>query len=58
MELVENGGVAEIRFAMSPKTRDEQEEKKVKDQKDLFDQPDGYFDLPSIGLSQLTIKCI
>jgi len=43
---------------MSPKTRDEQEEKKVKDQKDLFDQPDGYFDLPSIGLSQLTIKCI
>lgn len=58
VELVENGGVAEIRFAMSPKTRDEQEEKKVKDQKELFDQPDGYFDLPSVGLTQLTIKCI
>lgn len=58
VELVENGGVAEIRYTMSPKTKDEQEEKKVKDQKELFDQPDGYFDLASVGLTQLTIKCI
>lgn len=58
VELEENEGVAEIRYTMSPKTKDEQEEKKVKDQKELFDQPDGYFDLASVGLTQLTIKCI
>lgn len=58
VEFEENGGVAEIRYTMSPETKDEQEEKKLKDQRELFDQPNGYFDLQSIGLSQLTIKCI
>lgn len=58
VELEENGGVAEIRYKMSPETRAVQEERKVKDQKELFDQPNGYFDLASIGLTKLTIICI
>lgn len=58
VELEENGGVAEIRYTMSPETRAAQEERKVNDQKDLFDQPAGYFDLPSVGLTQMTIRCI
>lgn len=58
VELEENGGVAEIRYTMSPETRAAQEERKVNDQKDLFDQPTGYFDLPSVGLTQMTIRCI
>lgn len=57
VELEENGGMAEIRYKMSPETKAAQEERKVKDQKELFDQPGGYFDLASLGLTQMTIKC-
>lgn len=57
VELEENNGVAVIRYQMSPETRAAQEERKTKDQKELFDQPDGYFDLASVGLNQMTIQC-
>lgn len=55
--LEENASVGEIRYKMSPETLADQVERKVKDQKDLFDQPTGYFDLASVGLSQMSIRC-
>lgn len=58
VEFEEDGGVAEIRYRMSPETKVAQEERKVKDQKELFDQPGGFFDLSSVGLTRLTIQCV
>ena len=58
VELEEEGGEAEIRYNVSAETKDDQTERKVKDQKELFDQPKGYFDLPSIGIKTLKISCL
>lgn len=57
VELEENDGVAEIRYKVDPKTQEQQADLKQKDQKSLFGQ-NGYFDLPSVGLSRMTIDCI
>lgn len=54
VELEENGGVAEIRYKVDPKTQVQQNDMKQKDQKNLFD-PGGYFDLASVGLTSMTI---
>ena len=57
VKMEENNGVGKIIYKVSPQTKDFQSEQKLKDQKMLFDQPNGYFDLQSIGLSQMTIEC-
>ena len=57
VDLVEVNGVAEILYTVVEEKRGEQEYYKSKDQKNLFDQPSGYFDLGSIGLKSLTIRC-
>ena len=41
---------------VDPKTQVQQADMKQKDQKNLFD-PEGYFDLASIGLTSLKIEC-
>lgn len=56
--LKENDGDAEIQFQVNPANQAQQEKFKLEDQKNLFDQPDGYFDLGSVGLRSLTIKCL
>lgn len=55
--LLEDNGEAEICYTVVEEKKGEQEYYKSKDQKNLFDQPNGYFDLSSIGLKSLTIKC-
>lgn len=55
--LEENGGDAELRFLFLPEERASQEKYKSDDQRELFNEV-GYFDLPSIGLNSLTIKCL
>lgn len=57
VKLEENGGNAEIRYRVNPKTKDQQEKFKRDDQKKLFEQPEGYFNLASVGLKQMTIQC-
>lgn len=58
VKLEEDNGVGKIIYKVCPQTKDFQSEQKSKDQKVLFDQPDGYFDLQSIGLSWMTIECV
>lgn len=58
VELIENNGDAEILFQVNPANQAQQEEFKREDQKKLFDQPNGYFDLESVGLRSLTIRCM
>ena len=57
VDLLEDNGEAEILYTVVEEKKGEQEYFKSKDQKNLFDQPNGYFDLSSIGLKSLTIKC-
>jgi len=57
VELEETGGDAELRYQIVPEQKETQEKYKSDDQRDLFNQPNGYFSLPSIGLRSLTIKC-
>lgn len=57
VELVENNGVAEIRYVVEKKETASQRKFKSEDQVKLFN-PGGYFDLNSIGLKSLTINCI
>lgn len=57
VDLLEDNGVAEIYYTVDAGKKGEQEYYKSKDQRKLFDQPDGYFDLKSLGLKRLTIKC-
>ena len=59
VELEENNGDAIICYKVDsdPKTVSKQNELKAEDQELLFDQPEGFFNLSSIGLSTLTIMC-
>ena len=54
VELIENGGVGELKFAVVAEERANQEKFKRNDQRNLFDEG-GYFDLASVGLSSMTI---
>lgn len=58
VELEENQGDAFIRYGVVQENKEKQDELKYKDQRKLFDQPDGYFNLSSIGLQSVTIQCI
>lgn len=58
VKLEEDNGVGKIIYKVCPQTKDFQSEQKSKDQKVLFDQPEGYFDLKSVGLSRMTIECV
>lgn len=55
VELEENNGVAEMRYQVNPADKANQAKFKEDDQQKLFDKTNGYFDLSSIGLSELTI---
>ncbi len=57
VDLLEDNGAAEIQYTVVLEKKGEQEYYKSKDQNNLFNQPGGYFDLDSIGLKSLTIKC-
>lgn len=57
VDLLEDNGEAEIHYSVDAEKKGKQEYYKSKDQKNLFDQPNGYFDLSSVGLKSLTIKC-
>lgn len=57
VEFKEDLGVAEIHYQVDPLSKVQQEKFKREDQKNLFDQPNGYFNLNSIGLKELTIYC-
>ncbi len=57
VDLLEDNGEAEILYTVVEEKRGEQEYFKSKDQTNLFNQPAGYFDLDSVGLKSLTIKC-
>ena len=54
VELIENGGVGMLKFAIVEEERANQETFKRNDQRNLFDEG-GYFDLASVGLSSMTI---
>jgi hypothetical protein len=54
VELIENGGVGMLKFAVVEKERANQEKYKRNDQRNLFDEG-GYFDLASVGLTSMTI---
>jgi len=55
VELIENGGVGMLKFAVVEEERANQEKYKRNDQRNLFDDG-GYFDLASVGLTSLKIS--
>lgn len=56
VELIEDNGVAEIHFIVKEEETASQKKFKSEDQIKLFN-PGGYFDLESVGLKSLEIKC-